>query len=113
MIDTKLLILFLLVLGLQDRWQPIREDQLAIRTNDCWLPGETGPRTNGRGPTILCLSLQLYMLLPKGVAINVWTMEVTCKEQRNEHVRQPYKCLLHVTDVWVWLSFAWKASVCL
>ena len=48
----------MLVLGLQDRWQPIREDQLAMRTNDCWLPGETGPRTNGRGPTILCLSFQ-------------------------------------------------------
>ena len=52
---------FLLVLGLQDRWQPIREDQLAMRTNDCWLPGETGPMTNGRGPTILCLSFQLKM----------------------------------------------------
>ena len=50
---------FLLVLSLQDRWQPIREDQPAMRTNDCWLPGETGPMTNGRGPTILCLSFQL------------------------------------------------------
>ena len=51
---------FLLVLSLQDRWQPIREEQLAMRTNDCWLPGETGPRTNGRGPSILCLSFQLF-----------------------------------------------------
>ena len=55
---------FLLVLGLQDQWQPIREDQLAIRTNDCWLPGETGPRTNRRGPTILCLSFQFSVADP-------------------------------------------------
>ena len=47
---------FLLVLGLQDQWQPIREEQLAMRTND-W-PGQTGPKTNIRGPTIVCLSFQ-------------------------------------------------------
>ena len=59
---------FLLVISLQDRWQPIREDQLAMRTNYCWLPGQTGPRTNGRGPAILCLSFQFYLAVKsKGI----------------------------------------------
>ena len=42
---------FSLVVGLQDRWQPMREDQLALRTNDRWLPEEKGPTTNEKGPT--------------------------------------------------------------
>ena len=37
---------FSLVVGLQDRWQPMREDQLALRTNDRWLPEGKRPRTN-------------------------------------------------------------------
>ena len=37
---------FSLVIGLQDRWQPMREDQLALRTNDRWLPEGKRPRTN-------------------------------------------------------------------
>ena len=44
------------------------EDQLAMRTNYCWLPGQTGPRTNGRGPAILCLSFQFYLAVKsKGI----------------------------------------------
>ena len=37
---------FSLAIGLQDRWQPMREDQLALRTNDRWLPERKRPRTN-------------------------------------------------------------------
>ena len=43
---------FSLVVGLQDRWQPMREDQLALRTNDRWLPEEKRPRTNEKLLTI-------------------------------------------------------------
>ena len=41
-----------------------------MRTNDCWLPGERGPMTNGRGPTVLCLSFQLKIQLDP--AISEW-----------------------------------------
>ena len=52
---------FLLDLGLQDRWQPIREDQLAMRTNDCWLLGETGLKSVR--PMIGLLYHELYCVM--------------------------------------------------
>ena len=36
---------------MQDRRQPMGEDQLASRNNDHWLPEEEGPMTNKKGPT--------------------------------------------------------------
>ena len=43
----------MLVLCLQDRWQPMRKDQLSLRTDDCRLPEVIGPRTDKKGPTVL------------------------------------------------------------
>ena len=65
------------------------------------LPGRKACRHDGRQRHLH--SVLIYMLLTKRVAINVWTLEVTGKEQRNEHIRQPDKCLVHVTDMWVCL----------
>ena len=58
---NKIVCPFLLALGLQDRWQPIREDQLAMRTNDCWLLGETGLKSVR--PMIGLLYHELYCVM--------------------------------------------------
>ena len=38
------------IVGLQDQRQPMRVEQLALRTNDRWLPEEKGPMTDAKIP---------------------------------------------------------------
>ena len=53
-------------IGLQDRRQPVGEDQLALRTNDRWLPEEKGPTTNEKG---LTTNADLSWVIPVYVSI--------------------------------------------